>query len=654
MEIKMVRAAIAKQEQAEEIKSLKRRIAELEALLAKQNADKKSSRAEDEQAEEALKASEENFRHSMENSPLGIRIVSREGSTLYANHAMLDIYGYRSIDELNAINVKDLYTPESYAKYVVRRERRIRGETVPSEYEISIVRKDGSVRHLQVFRKEIIWDGKQQFQVLYNDITDRNKAEDAMRESRTRFRELARLLPQSVWETDENGILTYTNDETMKVYGYSRQDNSQIHYLENLAPQDRDRAMKNTERILRGENLGGIEYIAMRKDGSTFPVLVYASAVIRNGKGVGLRGVTIDVTEQTTTEKKLERAAYEWRVTFDSLTDMVCILDNEFKIARVNRAYAKMLQKEPQELLGKVCYEAMNRDCPHDNCPHQKTLRTRRSARAEFFEPALRTFIEATTSPIFNENGHVQGSVHVMRDISERKQMEQQLMLTDRLASVGELASGVAHELNNPLTSVIGFSQLLMEGEIPESIKDDLTLINSEAQRAATIVKNLLTFARKHAAVKQPTRINNVIEDVLRLRAYEQKVNNIEVLRHLAADIPDIMVDYFQIQQVFLNLIINAEYFMSEAHHRGALIVTTQRLDDIVKISFADDGPGIPKENLSRIFDPFFTTKDVGKGTGLGLSICHGVIAEHGGRIYAQSDVGKGATFIIDLPINGQ
>jgi signal transduction histidine kinase len=293
-------------------------------------------------------------------------------------------------------------------------------------------------------------------------------------------------------------------------------------------------------------------------------------------------------------------------------------------------------------------------NCPHNNCPHQETLKTGKAARAEFFEPSLGINIEVSTSPIFNEHGDVTGSVHVTRDVSNRKQMEQQLMLSDRLASVGELASGVAHEINNPLTSVIGFSQLLMEGEIPDNIKEDLSLINSEAQRAANIVKNLLTFARKHAAVKQSVKITSVIEDVLKLRAYEQKVNNIAVNKVFTSDLPEIMVDYFQMQQVFLNIIINAEFFMNESHHRGTLTISTEKLAHFVKISVTDDGPGILSENLNRIFNPFFTTKEVGKGTGLGLSICHGIITEHGGKIYAESEVGKGTTFMIELPIGEQ
>jgi len=224
-------------------------------------------------------------------------------------------------------------------------------------------------------------------------------------------------------------------------------------------------------------------------------------------------------------------------------------------------------------------------------------------------------------------------------------------MMADRLASIGELAAGTAHELNNPLTSVIGFSQLLMEKDIPDDIREDVEFIYNEAQRAANVTKNLLTFGRKHAPVKQLNQINKIIEDVLNLRAYEHKVNGIEVKKQLAPDLPEIMVDYFQMQQVFLNIIINAEYFMIVAHNRGTLTITTKKQNSTVKISIADDGPGISREDLSRIFNPFFTTKEAGKGTGLGLSICHGIVSEHGGQIYARTQQGKGATIVIELPI---
>ena len=164
-------------------------------------------------------------------------------------------------------------------------------------------------------------------------------------------------------------------------------------------------------------------------------------------------------------------------------------------------------------------------------------------------------------------------------------------------------------------------------------------------------MKNLLAFARKHAPVKQLVDINSIIEKVLELRAYEQRVSNIKVITQFAPDLPEVMVDYFQLQQVFLNIVINAEYFMIEAHNRGTLTITTERIDNTIKVIFIDDGPGIAEENLGHLFDPFFTTKEVGKGTGLGLSICHGIVTEHGGRIYAESKLGKGATFVVKLPV---
>ncbi|MBN1862214.1 MAG: PAS domain S-box protein [Dehalococcoidales bacterium] len=245
-------------------------------------------------------------------------------------------------------------------------------------------------------------------------------------------------------------------------------------------------------------------------------------------------------------------------------------------------------------------------------------------------------------------------NVACVRDITERKQMEQRLVITGRLASVGELASGVTHEINNPLTSVIGFSQLLLEKDIGDDIKEDVKIIASEAQRAAGVVKNLLAFARNRGPARQMVSINDIIAKVLELRAYEQKVNNIRTETRFAADLPEVMADYFHLQQAFLNIIINAEYFMVEAHKRGTLTITTKRTGSLVSASFADDGPGIPEENRGRLFDAFFTTKEVGKGTGLGLSICRGIVKEHGGRISVAGKPGEGATFSVELPVAAQ
>ena len=259
--------------------------------------------------------------------------------------------------------------------------------------------------------------------------------------------------------------------------------------------------------------------------------------------------------------------------------------------------------------------------------------------------------VEVHGSLVCDENGEPTEVVGVVRDITERKKMEEQLIMQDRLASIGQLTSGVAHELNNPLTSILSYSALLLQRELPEDVNQDVQTINEEAKRTARLVKNLLTFARKQPQVKQPTNINEGIKQVLELRAYEQNVSNIQIDVQLDPELPAIMGNSPQLQQVFFNIVINAEFFMLKAHDKGVLSVKTEKVGDFVRASFSDDGPGISEEDQKHLFTPFFTTKGVGQGTGLSLSICLGIVTEHDGRIWAESEEGKGSTFILELPV---
>jgi two-component system NtrC family sensor kinase len=240
----------------------------------------------------------------------------------------------------------------------------------------------------------------------------------------------------------------------------------------------------------------------------------------------------------------------------------------------------------------------------------------------------------------------------ILTDVTEDRTRQEKLYLTDRLASIGEMAAGVAHELNNPLTSIVGLSQILVtDNSLSIQYREDIAGIHQEAQRAAAIVKNLLTFSRKHSPIKETIQVNSVLLDVLKLRSYEHRVSNIEVKTELDSTLPEVLADRYQIQQVFLNIILNAESAMLESHQKGALIVATKADNGYIRALITDDGPGIAPENITRVFDPFFTTKEVGKGTGLGLSICYGIVSEHKGKISAQSTLGMGATFIVELPV---
>lgn len=249
-----------------------------------------------------------------------------------------------------------------------------------------------------------------------------------------------------------------------------------------------------------------------------------------------------------------------------------------------------------------------------------------------------------------NENDRI-GNLIILRDITERKDMQEQLIAQDRLASIGELTSGLAHEINNPLAVVKGFVELLRNRDLPEDVMSDINIINGEVDRAAKIVSNLLAFSRKQPEAKGPVDVNYVIEKTLELRSYEQTSNNIRTITNLNPELSKVMASEQQLRQVFLNIIINAEYFMTEENAKGILEIATEKAGSYVRIYFSDNGPGISPENIKRIFNPFFTTKDVGKGTGLGLSICHGIITEHGGNIWVESTPSKGTKFIIILPV---
>jgi two-component system NtrC family sensor kinase len=351
----------------------------------------------------------------------------------------------------------------------------------------------------------------------------------------------------------------------------------------------------------------------------------------------------------------VSRSQKSWETTFDAMQDCVSVHDTAGKVIRANVALARRLNTIPQKVIGRYCSEIYNPiGVSFSPCRHAHPLKSENLVVEEVTLPVMGGVFQISVSPWYDKDNRLAGSIHVAKDINNEKLLQQQLIQSEKLSAIGELISGVAHELNNPLTGVMGYSQLLqLRKDLDDRAKENLTKINNLALRCQKIVQNLLSFARKQKPERTLSDINEIIEKTVELRSYELQVNNIILTRDLDKHLPKTIADAHQLQQVFLNILTNAEQAMLEAHGKGHLIIRTHSdpQKSVIVVEVIDDGPGISESYLTRIFDPFFTTKEVGKGTGLGLSLSYGMIKEHGGNIYARSGMGEGATFIIELPI---
>jgi PAS domain S-box-containing protein len=483
--------------------------------------------------------------------------------------------------------------------------------------------------------------------------TSRNNLKDAM-DALAKSEELLKRTIGAVTDgivvTDLKGIITDVNEATLKILGYSDKDEIIGQSLfDFVCGMEYEKAL-NVFHSSVSNGISGklLEYKLIKKGGTEFDAEINAAEIadalgIKTGIVVSVR----DVTERKRVYAKLRSQKELIDRILKAIPPAVLVIGKDSRIVLANHAFYSNQRKNPFEVEGKLLADVMSED---------NLLKWVSKSLAGSSEDSQLEFRHGTNgnSRVFVANilpMQKEEVLLVLNDVTEERERQERLYLTDRLASVGEMASGIAHELNNPLTSVIGLSQLMLGDNVPEELKVDLEAIYSEALRASTVVKNLLTFARRHTPVRQKVQVHKIIDDILKLRAYEHKVNNINVRTEYEDDLPEITVDYFQMQQVFLNVILNAESAMIEAHNRGSLIIKSWHKDNHVVVSFTDDGTGIARENLKHIFDPFFTTKEVGKGTGLGLSICYGIVTNHDGKIYADSIQGKSTTFYIELPV---
>lgn len=515
---------------------------------------------------------------------------------------------------------------------------------------VSAIRKSGDLS------KRLLPEGNDELATLnrgINSMVESLQDSQLSLEAQKKAEEKLRLTIESVAEgiatTDLAGNIMDANDSKILLHGYSsKADIIGIDSLNLIAEEDRDSARTALQTTLETGLSGTAEYTMLKADGSRF-FGESSAALLKSpdARPIGFVISTKDVTER----KQVETAFRAQKELIDrilaTIPNAVLVIDACDRIVLANRTFSEKFGLRQKIAEGMLLNEAVPIKDLADAIleARQKDLT---KSHLEFRHPVSdnkKIFIASILQMQKNE------TLLMFTDVTEERARQERQFHTDRLASVGQMAAGIAHELNNPLTGVVVLSQMLLDSEEPDSIKKDLESINQEALRAATVVKNMLTFARTHAPSRQTIQINGVIEDVLKLRAYEHKMSNIQIQLQLDGNLPEIRVDSFQMQQVFLNLILNAEHSMIESPNSRTLTVATGSADDMVRVSLSDSGLGIAPKNMSKLFSPFFTTKEVGKGTGLGLSICYGIVKNHGGNIYARSELGHGATFVVELPV---
>jgi PAS domain S-box-containing protein len=483
--------------------------------------------------------------------------------------------------------------------------------------------------------------------VLARDVTEE-------REKERRFTELFETLQEGVYFSTPEGKLLDGNVALVYVLGYESKEE-----LLSIDPTALNSDPNQTPVLGRSANdQGGVrtrEITLRRKDGELGVFLDTSRAVWdAGGKIVRYQGTLVDVTERREMERALRRQEEFQRYLLESFPDLILVIDLNGRYSFVSSRIHDLRGYKPENLLGKKVedeedYSTELLGLYRDLIAGRKMFGTC-DYNARHRDGTWRN-MRASASPLFDAENKLSGAIVSVRDVTLEKKLEQQIIQSERLAAMGQMIGGFAHELNNPLTSILGMSELLQEGEAPESVRKQMVVLQQQARRAAEIVQNLMYFSRPPAPGKSPIDLGELVQRTLHLHAYSLRKNNITVDFLKEASIPAVSGDAHQLMQVFLNLILNSEQAMREVRDRGTLRIRIEKNEKSVAVTFQDDGPGISPEILPNIFDPFYTTKRPGRGTGLGLSICKAILREHSGNVEAASGPGGGAVFTVTLPL---
>ncbi len=507
---------------------------------------------------------------------------------------------------------------------------------------------------------------------LIKKVMQEHALKKKLNEAEFKYRTLVEGMNEAVFLLNSDGEFLYVSSSIEKLLGYTEEE-IKMGFVAQLSEEGKNIFRRNMDWVSAGKKHEPFVISFRNREGVTRYIEINSSPFTPDGELKGVIGTIQDVTEHVLLEKEIESEREKINDIFNSMIDWIYVVDEECNIEFINKSLAEKVGNPDR----KKCYTLIyGRKTP---CPYCKwtSNRSERTVRWELRREDGRTF-DIISSPLKNPDGSL-FSMNILRDITKKKEVEEkyrqmseetlkanqelmnaidklkqtqeQLIQSEKLAAIGKLVSGVAHELNNPLFSAMGYTELLvMDNDFNNVHSEKLENILESIKRARSIVNDLLKFARKENVQKENININDVVRQTLALREYEHRVNNIQVECNFQEDIPTVLGNFVRLQQVILNILINAEHAINEAE-KGIIKVSTglNKKRNNVFIEIADNGQKISPQIINKIFDPFFTTKEVGKGTGLGLSTSYGIIKDHEGEITVESNSNL-TTFSIFLP----
>ena len=600
---------------------------------------------------------EARFRSMVEAAPTGMVMVDQTGTIVMVNKLVEQQFGYPR-EELLGRKI-EMLMPERYrTQHWDQRSRFSHAPTaraMGAGLDLSGLRRDGTEFPVEIGLNPIQTPEGMQVLASIVDITEQRQSERAIRHSEERYRRLVEVSPDAIF-VNRGDRIVFINDQGVKLFGANNPDDIVGKSpLELIHPDDHAAVRARIQQLVEGrETVPLVEEKIVRLDGRVVDVETSAARFIDH-EGMGIQVVLRDISDRKRADQTLQKERDFIDAVLETAGALVVVLDRDGRILRFNRACEQTTGYSSEEVLGRHAWDLF---VIPDEVDAVKAMfeRLRGGEPRNDYEnywkgkDGFLRRISWTNTVLTDPNGKVDYIVAAGLDITDFKHMQEQLRKTERIAELGTLASGMAHEIGTPMNVILGRAEYLFQRVTDEGTKKGLATIVTQVERITKVMNQLLAFARRKTPERRAVDLGQTIDESLEMFHERMTHSHITVEKVIEANMPSVLADRDQLIQVLINLVMNSIHAMPEG---GRLRLSLDREDGHVRLGVSDTGQGMPEEICSKAFDPFFTTKDFGKGTGLGLTVVKGIIEEHGGTIAVESGVDKGTTFWIRLPLEG-